>query len=254
MEFDASGQEYRWMAVQSGDEVMQGLCMPGEKPHAYMGAKVFDMDYQEFKKQYNLGIERFTGPRGGYMVGKVANLSLQYRTSWRRLRSTARTDYDIPMTEGEAQLIHGLYPQTYPRIPIYWSSQIDLAKRQGYVETLAGRRVKIIGDWRGSLGWSMGSTAINYAIQGTGGDQKYLALACLKPYIKQHGIKFLLDMHDGLLFDVPDEKVRDAARQMKQILDTLPYSEAWGIPPLPVPMVWDCKVGRSWGQLADFKE
>jgi len=38
-EFDFMGQEFRWMAVASGDETMLGLCAPGEDAHAYMGAQ-----------------------------------------------------------------------------------------------------------------------------------------------------------------------------------------------------------------------
>ena len=252
MEFDASGQEFRWFAVKSRDPTMLKLCMPGEKPHAFMGARIFEMDYQEVMKRHAAGEERFAGPTGVYMLGKVSNLSLQYRTSAKRLRVTARTDYDIPMTEDEAKRNWIIYRQTYTGAKTYWAEQIDLAKRQGYVETLAGRRVKIIGDWSGSLGWSMESTAINFPVQGTGGDQKYLALATIKPYLRANGIQFVLDMHDGIYLFVPDEVVGEAAIAIKAMLDNLPYKQAWGVD-LHIPMPWDCKVGRSWGQLTEWK-
>ena len=252
MEFDASGQEFRWFAVKSRDKTMLKLCMPGEKPHAFMGARIFEMDYQDVMARHAAGEERFAGPTGVYMLGKVSNLSLQYRTSAKRLRTTARTDYDIPMTEDEAKRNWMIYRQTYPGAQTYWVEQIDLAKRQGYVETLAGRRVKIIGDWRGSLGWSMESTAINFPVQGTGGDQKYLALATIKPYLRANGIQFVLDMHDGIYMFVPDEVVGEAAIAIKTMLDNLPYKQAWGVD-LPIPMPWDCSVGRSWGQMKEWK-
>jgi DNA polymerase I-like protein with 3'-5' exonuclease and polymerase domains len=98
----------------------------------------------------------------------------------------------------------------------------------------------------------MGSTAINYRIQGTGADQKYLALMCIKDYITSIRAQFALDMHDGLYFYVPIPKVQEAARTIKPILDSLPYKQAWGLTP-PIPLPWDCKVGPSWGGLKDFK-
>ena len=252
MEFDASGQEFRWMAVKSRDKTMLKLCMPGEDAHSFMGARIFEMDYADFRARLVTGEERIAGPTGARMMGKVSNLSLQYRTSAKRLRVTARTDYDIPMTEDEAKRNWSIYRQTYPGVQDYWGEQIDLAKRQGYVETLAGRRVRIIGDWSGSLGWSMGSTAINFPVQGTGGDQKYLALATIKPYLRANQIQFVLDMHDGLYFFVPDALVGEAAIEIKAMLDNLPYKQAWGVD-LHIPMPWDCKVGRSWGQLTEWK-
>lgn len=252
-EFDAAGQEYRWMGVQSRDETMLQLCMPGEKPHAFMGARTIDMDYKEFLVHYARNEIAFIGPQGYYMLGKVSNLSLQYRTSPKRLCSTARTDYEFDMTMPQAQHAWSVYQRTYERVPKYWTQQIDLAKRQGYVETLAGRRVKVVGDWSGKLGWAMGSTAINYPVQGTGADQKYLALAVVRPYCEKHGIRFMLDMHDGLYFLIPDEFVDEAAPTIKRMLDNLPYKQAWGVD-LPIPMPWDCKVGRSWGQLTEWRK
>ena len=125
-------------------------------------------------------------------------------------------------------------------------------RRLGYAETFAGRRVQVQGQWAGTTKWSLESTAINYPIQGTGADQKYLALAVLRPYIVRHNIHFAWELHDGLYFYVPDKIVQQAIADMKYLLDNLPYAKAWGFQP-PVPMPWDCKVGPSWGQLKEVK-
>jgi DNA polymerase I-like protein with 3'-5' exonuclease and polymerase domains len=112
--------------------------------------------------------------------------------------------------------------------------------------------VAVRGDWGGSTGWSLESTAINYPIQGTGADQKYLALAVLRPYMVREGIYFAWELHDGLYFYVPEKKAAKAQADIKCLLDNLPYKKAWGFAP-PVPMPWDCKVGESWGQLKEVK-
>lgn len=248
MEFDAAGQEFRWMAIASEDEVMLGLCIPGEDPHSYMGSRVTDKEYRKLIQDNKLGIDEAIASR---KLGKVANLSLQYRTSAPKLRSVARVQYGIPMELPQAGLIHGTYQRTYQRVPIYWKQQIALTRQCGYVETLAGRRVQVVGNWSGTKGWSMGSTAINYRIQGTGADQKYLALKVLTPYLRKVGAYFAWDLHDGIYFFVPDDKVERMAIDGKYLLDNLPYQKAWGFTP-PIPMPWDCKVGKSWGSLKEF--
>jgi len=248
MEFDASGQEFRWMAIASGDETMLELCLPGEDPHSFMGARVTMQEYHELTNKVQEGDPLAKDAR---QLGKVANLSLQYRTSARKLRVVARVQYDIPMELPEAQRIHRTYANTYRGVPVYWGRQIALTRRMGYVETLAGRRVQVVGNWDGEWGWSMGSTAINYRIQGTGADQKYLAMAVIKPYLTRIGAKFAWDLHDGVYLWVPDAKVQQAAVDIKFLLDNLPYRQAWGITP-PIPLPWDCKAASTWGDLKEW--
>jgi len=245
VEFDAAGQEFRWMAVASNDTVMLDLCHEGQDPHSYMGAQIVGMDYPELLRLVRA--EDKTAGQNRYL-GKFANLSLQYRTSARKLRVKARVEYDIPMEMPEAQRIHSTYQKAYPGVPKYWERQIAIVKAQGYVETFGGNRIKVEGDWNGTWGWSMGSTAINARIQGTGADQKYLALMVLKPYLRSIGARFLFDLHDGLYMAIPSNIALDACRKIKYMLDNLPYREAWGFTP-PVPMPWDCKKGKAWGRM-----
>lgn len=253
MEFDAAGQEFRWMAVASGDETMLELCLPGEDPHGFMGAQIKHTDYRELVRQVHEGGKEAKDSR---QLGKVANLSLQYRTSAKKLRVVARVQYNIPMELPEAEIIHTTYRRTYPGVPKYWAAQIALTKRLGYVETFAGRRVQVVGNWSGTQGWSMESTSLNYRIQGTGADQKYLALSVLRPYITKIGAVFAWELHDGVYFYVPNALVDRAAVEIPYLLGNLPYKKAWGISP-PIPLPWDCKAGRSWGDLVEwsnFKE
>jgi DNA polymerase-1 len=250
MEFDASGQEFRWMAILSGDPTMLKLCEPGEDPHSYMGSRIVGCDYQEMIRLVH---EEDAEAKNGRQLGKVANLSLQYRTYPKTLRKVARVQYNIPMELPEAQRIHRTYQQTYPEVPRYWDRQIRLTKQLGYVETLAGRRVQVVGNWDGSLGWRMESTSLNYPVQGTGADQKYLALQVIKPYILSIGAYFAWDLHDGIYLWVPDDKVAQAAVEIKALLANLPYQQAWGFTPT-IPLPWDCKYGPGWGALKEWKD
>lgn len=247
VEFDAAGQEYRWMAIASKDPTMLDLCKPGEDPHSYMGAAIAGVDYGELVRAVHGGDKKAKERR---QLGKVANLSLQYRTSAPKLRTVARVQYGLPMGEAEAQKIRNTYLSTYKQVPRYWAAAIALARKQGYVETFAGRRVQLTGNWKGPLEWSMGSTAINYRIQGTGADQKYLALMAIKDYLNLVGGRFAWDLHDGIYLYIPDGIAMDAARTIKGLLDDLPYADAWGFTP-PIPLPWDCKMGGSWGDLRE---
>ncbi len=161
--------------------------------------------------------------------------------------------YGIPMELDEATTIRKTYLQSYPDVPKYWDRQIAECRTSKYVETFAGRRVQLLDSFDGSNGWSLASTAINYRIQGTGADQKYLALAVLRPYMVTHGIRFAWELHDGIYLYVPDAKVVKCVPEIQKMLLILPYARAWGFTP-PIPLPWDSKVGKRWGDLKEWKE
>lgn len=249
MEFDAAGQEYRWMAIASNDPTMLQLCQPGEDPHAYMGSRINrTLAYRQIQKGAKVAGSPEANAR---QCGKCINLSNQYRVGYKKLQQIAEVDYNIPLSLEEAQRIQRIYLQTYPGIQNYWNHQIRSAQSIGYVETIPGRRVRITGQWGGEMSWQMEGTAINYRIQGTGAEQKYLALRCVREYLNEIGARFAWDLHDGLYFYVPAPKVRDAAHRIKDILDTLPYEATWGFKP-PIPLPWSCRIGPSWGDLTPF--
>lgn len=193
------------------------------------------------------------GPRTRFSAnGLIVHNSLQYRTSAAKLRTVARVQYNLPMELPEAMLIHQTYQASYKRVPEYWHRQISITKRLGYVETFAGRRVQVTGNWTGRQGWSMGSTAINYRIQGTGADQKYLAIAVLDPYLRRVGAYFAWDLHDGIYMFVPKGVLDRFVVEVPKMLANLPYRQAWGFTP-PIPLPWDIKAGPTWGALKEVK-
>jgi DNA polymerase I-like protein with 3'-5' exonuclease and polymerase domains len=247
VEFDAAGQEFRWMAVESGDETMLQLCLPGEDPHSYMGSRIVQMDYKEFLAEVKSGKKKAKLDRN---LGKFANLSFQYRISAKSATAKARVNYNLDVREPFIANVKSVYLSTYTEIQKYWTRQITKSVKQGYVETLAGRRVSLESE-RHRSSWAVESTAINYPIQGVGADQKYLACMCLKPLLTKFGGHLWFELHDGLYSVVPDEKVEQFAVEGKKILDNLPYTKAWGFTP-PVPMPWDCKTGKRWSELKEF--
>lgn len=254
LEFDFAGQEFRWMAIAANDKTMLGLCEPGQDAHAYMGARINQLEYAELRRRLAAGDKEAKSMR---QLGKVANLSLQYRTSAQRLREVATYQYDLDMSESEARAIHGTYQLTYYNVPRYWRKQIAWVRAHKYVDNMLGRRVLFQNlSHTGMVGqqnipWEYASTAINYPIQSMGAEQKYLALAVLKNHLNTYDAKFYFELHDGLFIVVPDDKAEKAVHELKKVLSHLPYEQAWRLP-LPIGFPVDAKIGPSWGELTEI--
>jgi len=257
-EFDFAGQEFRWMAVASGDETMLSLCAPGEDAHGYMGARVASCDYRDLVALVKSGDADAAFKR---KAGKFCNLSYQYRVSARTATTKARVEYELDVDETFIKQTQGIYRQAYvgvggppgQRNGGYWGSQIQKCKRLGYAETFAGRRVQLKGNWAGKEAWPLESTAINYPIQGTGGDQKYLALAVARNLLPEFSGYLYFELHDGLFFIFPKDKAVAASEVFLDKLSNLPYKQAWGVD-LPIKFPVDAKIGGSWGDLMDLEK
>jgi DNA polymerase-1 len=270
LEFDFAGQEFRWMAVMSKDRTMLEMCAPGEDAHAYMGAKIGKRDYPQLRELLNDPMaDGYAEAKSLRQFGKVGNLSCQYRTSAPTLRRVARVQYQLTLDSKEARAIHATYRATYPRVKTYWEHQIREARIEGYVSTIAGRRINIgTGDtWGQRLvvlpdgsedivddrTWQCESTAINAPIQGSGADQKYLALMVLRTILPLYEGRLYFELHDGVYVVVPDRHAPKAYAHIKRALSALPYRKAWGVD-LPVEFPVDAKAGKTWGSLKERRD
>lgn len=248
MELDFAGQEFRWMAVASGDDTMLSLCAPGEDAHSYMGSQVAQREYRELQRLAAEGDKQAKNDRN---LGKFSNLSFQYRIGSKSATSKARVQYQLNVEEPFIKNILNVYESTYPGVPQYWSDQIRMCRIQMYAETLAGRRVALTG-WNRNNRWQKESTAINYPIQGSGADQKYLALAIARNELPRFEGHIYFELHDGIFFIIPTPKIEQAAVHLRNELSSLPYKKAWGVN-LPILFPVDAKIGPSWGELENFE-
>jgi len=193
------------------------------------------------------------GPRTRFAAnGVIVHNSLQFRTSAPRLLSAARVNHGMmDMTLPKATHIRNTYLRAYRGVPEYWQRQIAFLTANNYVKTLAGRKVVVPPRLQSMFEWSTQSTSINFPVQGTGGDQKYLAMSVIRPLLLQLDAIFLFDLHDGLYFLVPDAAVDEFITKAKYLFDNLPYEKAWGIIP-SIPLPWDVKVGPTWGTMEEL--
>jgi DNA polymerase-1 len=160
--------------------------------------------------------------------------------------------FHLLLADHEARRVHSSYRRAYPGAVRYWAKQIEHVTQYGYVDTIAGRRINLLkGDeWESKHKWPIESTAINGPIQGSGADQKYLAMAVLRDYLPTVDGRFYYELHDGLFVVIPDQYAERAVHEIKHLLSNLPYKSAWGVD-LPVQFPVDAKVGKSWGDLKE---
>lgn len=239
-EFDASGQEMRLMAEMSEDETMLGIFEQGKDGHAIMGAAIEGRDWQWVHAEQD-NDSRAKEIRN---LGKFTNLSSQFRVGVATLMVRALTQYGLQLTEQKASHIKSTYLKTYSRVPKYWDSAIRFAKQHGYAETLGHRRIALSNM---SL-WEQQQTAIIIPIQGSGGDMKALGIACCDS-VFDADCQYGWDLHDALFVYIKDDaKALGKAHKIQEILNNLPYKQAWGWSPR-IPLPWNAKIGKTWGSL-----
>lgn len=251
VEWDAAGQEYRWMAIVSGDKTMLRLCEPGEDPHSSMAADMSDMEYRELMVAAKDGEHaQFAEAKRLRQSGKVGNLSCQYRIGVPSLLRTARVQHGMPWTQGDAYKVYNTYHRKYPGVKKYWRRQIAQSQKRGWVRTIAGRTIHLP-NWTRQRSWLLESASVNFPVQGIGADQKYLAMSCLRPLLDKYEGRFFFELHDGIYSVFPDDVALEAAHEGKNLLDNLPYKQAWDFTP-PIPLPFDIKIGPNWGDMTEL--
>jgi len=142
----------------------------------------------------------------------------------------------------EAQTFIDAYFQRYPNVRIYLDQQIKQAKRDGFVQTLLGRRryipeVNSPDRMIQQLGERM---AINAPIQGTAADLIKRAMVQVAKELAQGDVsaRMVLQVHDELIFEAPQSEVSTLAGIVRRVME--------GAFSLDVPLTVTMKVGPDW--------
>lgn len=134
------------------------------------------------------------------------------------------------------------YFQRYPEIRAYMDRAIEEARQLGYVRTLYGRRCFIadINHRVPSRRNAAERQAINAPIQGTAADIMKRAMIRVDRRLRQSGLgaRMLLQVHDELVLEVPEDEVEDTAALVRE---TMAQAAA-----LSVPLEVDVGFGRNW--------
>jgi len=222
---DYSQVELRILAHVSRDAALLEAFRQGQDIHSTTAAAVYSIDLAEVT--YNQ--RRFA---------KAVNFGLIYGMGAFRL---AR---DSELTLAEAENYIKEYFARFPGIQKYLDETKSVAKSQGYVETLLGRRryFPIFKVSSSSVNRQLllraEREAINHPIQGTAADIIKIAMLNLHEKLKGYRGRMLLQVHDELLLEVPED---DVAEMRQLVVETM--SQAYQ---LDVPLKVDASVGANW--------
>jgi DNA polymerase-1 len=220
---DYSQIELRILAHVSGDEHLRDAFARGADIHRETAARVLHKAPEDVNHD-----ER--------SMAKMVNFGLAYGMSDFGLSSRAG------ISRAEAKAFIDNYFATYSGISYYMIRIKELARQQGFVTTLLGRR-RSIPELRMSNPALRGAgerMAINMPIQGTAADIIKIAMIRLPERLRAAGLKarVLLQVHDELVLEVPRGEVDAVVPIVRSTME--------GAVTLDVPLTVDIKVGDDW--------
>ena len=149
------------------------------------------------------------------------------------------------LSREEARQFIQAYFEKYSGVKDYLASTKRDVAEKGYVQTLLGRRRYIpeINSSNGQVRMAAERMAINMPVQGTSADIIKVAMIDLQREMDRKGLeaKMILQVHDELLFELPQEEVEEL-RQL--VLQIMPKALK-----LSVPLKIDVKTGRNWDEM-----
>lgn len=233
---DYSQVELRIAAILSGDPGLGAIFKSGRDVHAEVAAKVFhvqpaDVSYEQRRR------------------AKVINFGILYGMGVNSLRESLGT------TRKEAQEFYNEYFNAFPRLAEYLDEIKGQAAKQGYTETLFGRRRYFEGI-RSPIPYVRAAAermAINAPMQGTQSDIVKLAMVRIDELFEKEGLReqayLLLQVHDELLFEIEKKSLKELAPRIKEIMEhVLPEKERRGIP-----LLAKASAGKNWGELGEIR-
>jgi DNA polymerase-1 len=146
----------------------------------------------------------------------------------------------ITLEEAKAFIKH--YFERFAGVRAWLDKTVDEARQRGFVETLFGRRRYIpeLRDRNFSIRAFGERTATNSPLQGSAADLIKIAMIRIHAALTQAKLrgKMLLQVHDELVFEVPEEERSDAGALVKREME--------GVADLRVPLVVTIGAGKNW--------
>jgi DNA polymerase-1 len=220
---DYSQIELRIMAHLSEDPALLAAFHADADIHRVTAAEIFNVSQEEVSADQRRYI-------------KAVNFGLIYGMSAFGLAT------QLNIERAAAQQFIDRYFMRYPGVADYMQRTREVARAQGYVETVFGRRL-FLSDIRAASGPRRAAAeraAINAPMQGTAADLIKLAMIAVQDYLDREHLrtKLILQVHDELVFEVPDDEVERIARDLPGLMTS--------VATLRVPLKVDVGVGRNW--------
>ncbi len=220
---DYSQIELRLMAHFSGDNVLGDAFAHGEDIHAATAAAVNQVALQDVTRSMR-------------RRAKIINFGILYGMSAFGLSK------QLSVNRGEAQAFIDAYFAQYPAVRRFMEETLDLARAQGYVETLLGHRVYVpeINAKNGLHRKSAERTAINAPLQGSAADIIKVAMIHLHARLAKEmsEARMILQVHDELVVECPEAMASDVSAIMREEMESVTQ--------LHVPLIVDIGQGKNW--------
>ncbi len=226
---DYSQIELRLAAEIAEVEPLRQAFLDGQDIHAMTAAQVFDIPVE--------GMDPMVRRRA-----KAINFGIIYGISAFGLAN------NLGIPQGEAKAYIEAYFARYPGIKDYMERTKAFCREQGFVTTLFGRKIHMPGikDKNPARRSFSERAAINAPIQGTAADIIKRAMIRIQPALDRQGLgaRMLLQVHDELLFEVPDAEVDETSAVVRQVMEQAcdPVLE------LSIPLVADAGVAATWAE------
>ena len=223
---DYSQIDLRALAHLSQDSRLLNAFQQDEDIHTATAAQLYGVDASKVTKDMR-------------RLAKTVNFGVIYGMS----------DYGLEQATGlsreeSAQFIASYFDK-YPGVKQYLESTKEQAREAGYVQTLLGRKrfIPEINSPNRQVREAAERMAINMPVQGTSADIIKVAMVNLHREMDERRLKskLLLQVHDELIFEVPQEELETMRQLVPQVMTTALT--------LSVPLKVDIKTGNNWGEM-----
>lgn len=222
---DYSQIELRIMAHLSGDDTLLDAFQHGLDIHRATASEIFSVALDDVTDEQR-------------RHSKAVNFGLIYGMSAFGLSK------QLNVERKQAQSYIDQYFAQYPGVKAYMENTRETARERGYVETVFGRRLYLpdINAKNHNVRQYAERTAINAPMQGTAADIIKMAMIAMDKWIRREApeIKMVMQVHDELVFEVPDNLVDSGCESIRDIMQQ--------VATLDVPLLVDVGRGSNWAQ------
>jgi len=222
---DYSQIELRIMAHLSGDKGLLKAFAAEQDIHRATAAEVFDTELDDVSDNQRRS-------------AKAINFGLMYGMSAFGLGK------QLGIPRNEAQEYIDLYFDRYPGVKAYMDNTRENASKQGFVETVFGRRLYLpeINARNAPRRQYAERSAINAPMQGTAADIIKRAMIDVHQWLQSgdRGGRMIMQVHDELVFEVDENKVDAFTAQITELMCNAAK--------LSVPLVVDIGIGKNWDE------
>jgi DNA polymerase-1 len=224
--------EMRILADLANVKELKKAFKNNEDIHSLTASQVFDVDI----KKVNQDMRR---------KAKAINFGIIYGISQYGLAK------QINVSNHEADEFLSAYFSRFPEIKIYMDNTINFCRKNGFVNNIFGRRSHFngINDKNFNVRNFQERAAINAPIQGSASEIMRLAMIRINKKfenLKNDKSKILLQIHDELIFEVPEKDIKSISKIVEEEMASVTESELHSF---SIPLTVDVNIGDNWGIL-----